>query len=103
MSYSTPEDRIRDGQVRRLSTGQDPRGRQHRKDVYRVDLKPKKAKPRDCKEEESAPQDADLRTGQRLRTSQIPPPERYITLPAKGKNCTSVACPIVVEVDGDDR
>jgi hypothetical protein len=52
MSYSTPEDRIRDGQVRRLSTGQGPRGRQHRKDVYRVDLKPKKAKTRDCKEEE---------------------------------------------------
>jgi hypothetical protein len=52
MSYSTPEDRIRDGQVRRLSTGQDPCGRQHRKDVYRVDLKPKKAKTRDCKEEE---------------------------------------------------
>jgi hypothetical protein len=51
MSYSTPEDRIRDGQVRRLSTGQDPRARQHRKDVYRVDLKPKKAKTRDCKEE----------------------------------------------------
>ena len=52
MSYSTPENRIRDGQVRRLSTGQDPRGRQHRKDVYRVDLKPKKAKTRNCKEEE---------------------------------------------------
>ena len=51
MSYSTPEDRICDGQVRRLSTGQDPRGRQHRKDVYRVDLKPKKAKTRNCKEE----------------------------------------------------
>jgi hypothetical protein len=51
MSYSTPEDRIRDGQVRRLSTGQDPRARQHRKDVYRVDLKPKKAKTRNCKEE----------------------------------------------------
>jgi hypothetical protein len=52
MSYNTPEDRIRDEQVRRLSTDQDPRGRQHRKDVYRVDLKPKKAKTRNCKEEE---------------------------------------------------
>ncbi len=47
-----PEDRIRDEQVRRLSTDQDPRGRQHRKDVYTVDLKPKKAKTRDRKEEE---------------------------------------------------
>jgi hypothetical protein len=52
MPYNTPEDRIRDEQVRRLSTDQDPRGRQHRKDVYRVDLKPKKAKTRDRKEEE---------------------------------------------------
>jgi hypothetical protein len=52
MSYSTPEDRIRDDQVRRLSTDQDTRGRQHRKDVYKVDLKPKKAKTRDRKEEE---------------------------------------------------
>jgi hypothetical protein len=52
MSYTTPEDRIRDEQVRRLSTDQNPRGRQHRKDVYRVDLKPKKAKTRDRKEEE---------------------------------------------------
>jgi hypothetical protein len=52
MSYNTPEDRIRDEQARRLSTDQDPRGRQHRKDVYRVDLKPKKAKTRDRMEEE---------------------------------------------------
>ena len=45
MSY-TPEVRIRDEQVRRLSTDEDPRGRQHREDVYPVDLKPKKAKSR---------------------------------------------------------
>jgi hypothetical protein len=48
----TPEDRIRDEQVRRLSTDQDPRGRQHRKDVYAVDLRPKKAKTRDRMREE---------------------------------------------------
>ena len=47
-----PEDRIRDEQVRRLSTDQDPRGRQHRKDVYPVDLRPKKAKTRDRMKEE---------------------------------------------------
>jgi hypothetical protein len=52
MSYTTPEDRIHDEQVRRLSTDQDPRGRQPRKGVYTVDLKPKKAKTRDRKEEE---------------------------------------------------
>ncbi len=52
MSYNTPEDRIRNEQVRRLSTDEDPRGRQHRDDVYQVDLKPKKAKTRDCKKEE---------------------------------------------------
>jgi len=51
MSY-TPEDRIREEQVRRLSTDEDPRGRQHREDVYPVDLKPKKAKTRDRGNEE---------------------------------------------------
>jgi hypothetical protein len=51
MSYMA-EVRIRDEQVRRLSTDQDPRGRQHREYVYPVDLKPKKAKTRDRKKEE---------------------------------------------------
>ncbi len=51
MSY-TPEDRLREEQVRRLSTDEDPRGSQHREDVYPVDLKPKKAKSRDRKKEE---------------------------------------------------
>jgi hypothetical protein len=51
MSY-TPEDRIRDEQVRRLSTDQDPRGSQHREYVYPVDLRPKKAKTRDREREE---------------------------------------------------
>jgi hypothetical protein len=51
MSY-TPEDRIREEQVRRLSTDEDPRGRQHREYVYRVDLRPEKAKTRDRKKEE---------------------------------------------------
>ena len=46
MSY-TPEDWIREEQVRRLSTDEDPRGNQHRDDAYPVDLKPKKAKTRD--------------------------------------------------------
>jgi hypothetical protein len=52
MSYNTPEDRIREEQVRRLSPDEDPRGRQHREDVYTVDLKPRKAKARDRKREE---------------------------------------------------
>jgi hypothetical protein len=52
MSYYTPEDRTRNEQVRRLSTDQDPRGRQHRESVYTVDLKPKKAKTRDRAKEE---------------------------------------------------
>jgi hypothetical protein len=51
MSY-TPEDRLREEQVRRLSTDEDPHGRQHREDVYPVDLKPKKAKTRDREKEE---------------------------------------------------
>ena len=51
MSY-TPEDRIREEQVRRLSTDEDPRGNQHRDDAYPVDLKPKKAKTRDRDKEE---------------------------------------------------
>jgi hypothetical protein len=51
MSY-TPEDRLREEQVRRLSTDEDPRGGQHREYVYPVDLKPKKAKTRDCEKEE---------------------------------------------------
>jgi hypothetical protein len=51
MSFK-PEDRIREEQVRRLSTDEDPRGRQHREYVYTVDLKPKKAKTRDCAREE---------------------------------------------------
>jgi hypothetical protein len=51
MSY-TPEDRIREEQVRRLSTDEDPRSRQHRDDGYTVDLKPKKAKTRDREKEE---------------------------------------------------
>jgi hypothetical protein len=40
----TPEDRIREEQVRRLSTDEDPSGGQRRDDVYPADLKPKKAK-----------------------------------------------------------
>ena len=52
MSY-TPEDRIREEQVRRLSTDEDPRGRQHREYVYRVDLRPEKAKTRDREKEET--------------------------------------------------
>ncbi|MFL6009416.1 MAG: hypothetical protein ACJ73Z_07240 [Rubrobacteraceae bacterium] len=51
MSY-TPEDRIREEQVRRLSADEDPRGSQHRDDSYIVDLKPKKAKTRDREKEE---------------------------------------------------
>jgi hypothetical protein len=43
MSY-IPEDRIREEQVRRLRTDEDPRGSQHREYVYTIDLKPKKAK-----------------------------------------------------------
>jgi hypothetical protein len=48
----TPEDRIREEQVRRLSADEDPRGSQHRDDGYMVDLKPKKAKTRNREEEE---------------------------------------------------
>ena len=51
MSFK-PGDRIREDQVLRLSTDEDPRGRQHREYVYTVDLKPKKAKTRDCEREE---------------------------------------------------
>jgi hypothetical protein len=51
MSY-TPENRISEEQVRRLTTDEDPRGGQHREYVYTVDLKPKKAKTRDRKREE---------------------------------------------------
>jgi hypothetical protein len=51
MSFK-PEDRIREEQVRRLSTDEDPRGKQHREYVYTVDLKPKKAKTRDREREE---------------------------------------------------
>ncbi len=51
MSYMS-EDRIREEQVRRLSTDEDPRGRQHREYVYPVDLRPKKAKTRDREREE---------------------------------------------------
>jgi len=51
MSY-TPEDQMREEQVRRLGTDEDPRGMQHREDVYTVDLRPKKAKTRDREEEE---------------------------------------------------
>jgi hypothetical protein len=51
MSY-TPENRIREKQVRRLNTDEDPRGSQHRDDVYTVDLKPNKAKTRDREKEE---------------------------------------------------
>jgi hypothetical protein len=51
MSY-TPEDRIREEQVRRLSADEDPRGSQHRDYSYKVDLKPKKAKTRDREKEE---------------------------------------------------
>ena len=53
MSY-IPEDRIREEQVRRLRTDEDPRGSQHREYVYTIDLKPKKAKTRDRKNEERA-------------------------------------------------
>jgi hypothetical protein len=48
----TPEDRIREEQVRRLITDEDPRARQHREYVHTVDLKPKKAKTRDREQEE---------------------------------------------------
>ena len=51
MSHTT-EDRTREEGVRRLSTDEDPRGSQHRDDVYRVDLRPKKAKTSDRAEEE---------------------------------------------------
>jgi hypothetical protein len=51
MSY-TPEDRIREEQVRRLTTDEDPRGRQHREDIYPAHLTPKKAKTRDRGKEE---------------------------------------------------
>jgi hypothetical protein len=51
MSY-TPEDWIHDEQVRRLSTDEDPRGRQHREEIYPAYLKPKNAKRRDRKKEE---------------------------------------------------
>jgi hypothetical protein len=51
MSY-TPEDRIREEQVRSLSTDEDPRGSQHRDDVHTLDLRPKKAKTRDREKEE---------------------------------------------------
>ena len=51
MSY-TPDDRTREEQVRRLSTDEDPRGRQHREYVYPVDLRPEKAKTRDREKEE---------------------------------------------------
>jgi hypothetical protein len=50
MSY-TPEDCIREEQVRRLSADEDPRGSQHRDDGYTVDLKSKKAKTRNREEE----------------------------------------------------
>jgi hypothetical protein len=53
MSYNTSEDRIREEQVRRLSTDEDPRGSsQHWEEVYTVELKPKKAKIRDRAKEE---------------------------------------------------
>jgi hypothetical protein len=48
----TPEDRIREEQLRRLSTDEDPLGSHHRDDVYTVDLKPQKAKTRDREKEE---------------------------------------------------
>jgi hypothetical protein len=51
MSY-TPEDRIHEEQVRRLSTDEDPRGRHHREDGYPAHLKPKNAKTRDREKEE---------------------------------------------------
>jgi hypothetical protein len=51
MSY-TPEDRMCEEPVRRLSADEDPRGSQHRDDSYIVDLKPKKAKTRDREKEE---------------------------------------------------
>jgi hypothetical protein len=51
MSY-TPENRIHEEQVRRLSTDEDPRGSHHREGVYSVDLKPKNAKTRDREKEE---------------------------------------------------
>ena len=52
MSY-TPEDQVREEQVRRLSTDEDPRGGQHREYVYPVDLKPERAKTRDREKEET--------------------------------------------------
>ena len=51
MAY-TSENRVREEQVRRLSTDEDSRGRQHRDDVYPTTLRPKKAKTRDRVEEE---------------------------------------------------
>jgi hypothetical protein len=52
MSY-TPEGRVREEQVRRLSTDEDPRGGQYREYVYPVDLKPQRAKTRDREKEET--------------------------------------------------
>jgi hypothetical protein len=49
----TPEDRISDEEVRRLSTDEDPRGSQHREYVYSVELRPKYAKTRDREKEEA--------------------------------------------------
>jgi hypothetical protein len=51
MSHAT-EDRAREEQVRRLGTDEDPLSGQHRPDVYRVDIRPKKAKIRDREKEE---------------------------------------------------
>jgi len=53
MSYMS-ENRAREEQVRRLSKDEDRRGRQHRDDVYPVDLRPKKAKTRNRAQEERA-------------------------------------------------
>jgi hypothetical protein len=52
MSYTPKDHRIREEQVRRLTTDEDPRGSQHRDDVYPAHLKPKKAKTRDREKEE---------------------------------------------------
>ena len=53
MSRTTPEDRFREEQVRRLTTDEVPVGGQKNgEDVYAVELRPKKAKTRDRAEEE---------------------------------------------------
>jgi hypothetical protein len=52
MSHTTTVDWVREEQVRRLTTDEDPLGGQPRMYVYPVELRPKKSKTRDRAEEE---------------------------------------------------